>query len=370
NNHWVGLYSNTMEDAKIMIDKYSATDPYYTGMAQVLMAINLGVATDLWGDVPYSKAFQGDKNVFVAPADPQQSVIASIQSLLDGAIANFAKAKSANVDVPNGDDLYYGGNVTQWTKAAWTLKARYANRLSLRDPQSATNVLADLANGITSAADNMENPHPAAGNSQNQWGAYQNQRAGNMVANKFFVDMLNANSDPRLPYYLSKDKNGAYTGADVTQETINVDASTIGTYFDVAQNYPLVTSYEASFLAAEAKARLGQDASADLNAGIKASVARATGGNSDGSLIATYTLLTATQNAVLTEKWKAMYGQIEAYNDYRRTGIPAVTVRPESAGATQTAIPKRLPYPEVETNTNPNIKLIDIMTPVWWATSN
>lgn len=370
NNHWVQLYSNTMEDAKIIVDTYQGKDPYYTGIAQIVMAMNLGIATDLWGDVPYSQAFQGQKGVFVAPLDPQQSVIASIQSLLDAGIANLGKESSANIDIPGGDDLYYGGNPTQWIKAAWTLKARYANRVSLRDPQSAANVLSYLAKGITDAGDNLSNPHPNAGNSQNQWGAYQAARAGNIVSSKYFVDQLKATNDPRLPFYLTPDANGVFTGADITEATINVDAAIIGPYFDVTASYPLVTSYEAKFLSAEAKLRLGQDASADLNDGIKGSVSYVTGGANDGSSLATYTAGTTNLQAIMTEKWKALFGQIEPYNDYRRTGFPAQPIRPQSVGAISTFVPKRLPYPDIESQTNPSVKYVPIGTPVWWATAN
>lgn len=368
NNHWVGLYAGTMQNAKIMMDKYQATDPYYTGIAQIIMAVNLGIATDLWGDVPYSQAFGGQKGVFVAPYDTQQQVIASIQSLLDQGIANLAKEKTANVDIPGDDDLYYAGDLEKWTKAAWTLKARYANRVSLKDPQSAANVLSYLSKGITSADENLENPHPGVSNAQNQWGAYQNQRAGNMVANKLFVDALK--NDPRLSFYLSLDTHDtpAYSGADITQEIIDADASTIGTYFDVARAYPLITSYEASFLAAEAKVRLSQDASADLNAGIKGSVAYVTRGANDGAALATYTQATANLTNVMTEKWKAMFGQIEAYSDVRRTGIPTMVIRPASAGAISATIPKRLPTPDIESQSNPSAKYIALDVPVWWGT--
>jgi hypothetical protein len=379
NNHWVGLYSNTMENAKIIMDTYQAKDPYYAGIAQVLMAINLGIATDLWGDVPYSKAFGGASGNFVSPYDTQQSVIASIQGLLDAGIANMAKPASANIDIPGGDDLYYSGNLAKWTKAAWTLKARYANRVSKKDPASATNVLAYLAKGITDPADNMENIHPASGNSQNQWGAFQNQRTGYFVANKIFVDALKSNNDPRLSYYFNPDANGAYTGADITALVVDPNASTIGTtvtgsvttgsYFDVARNYPLITSYEASFLSAEAKVRLGQDASGDLNAGIKGSVAYVTQGANTGASIATYTSATANLTNVMTEKWKAMFGQIEAYNDVRRTGLPALIVRPGSAGAVRDYIPVRLPTPDIEHLGNPNAVYYELNVPVWWASN-
>jgi hypothetical protein len=380
NNHWVGLYAGTMQNAKIMIDTYQAKDPYFTGIAQVLMAINLSIATDLWGDVPYSDAFQGAKFVFVSKYDTQQQIYTTIQSLLDAAIANFGKPASANVDLPGGEDLYYGGKVTKWTKAAWTLKARYANRLSLKDPESATKVLTYLANAITDPADDMENLHPGSGSTSNQWQAYQAQRAGNMVANKLFVDALIAKNDPRLKFYFYPDTHekhttSIYSGADITSEVIDVDASTIGIYFgngaDTSRNYPIVTSYEANFLAAEAKVRLGQKAGADLNAGIKGSVSYVYKNEetpNDGSSIATYTDATATLTNILTEKWKAMYGQIEAYNDVRRTGIPTMVIRPGSVGATSATIPKRLPTPDIESQSNPNAKYVALDVPVWWAT--
>ncbi|MEN0052770.1 MAG: SusD/RagB family nutrient-binding outer membrane lipoprotein [Mucilaginibacter sp.] len=374
NNHWVGLYAGTMQNAKIMIDKYQATDPYYAGIAQVIMAINLGITTDLWGDVPYSQAFGGQKGVFVAPYDTQQQVIASIQSLLDQGIANFAKAQTANVEVPAGDDLYYGGDVAKWTKAAWTLKARYANRVSLKDPQSAANVLTYLAKGITSADDNLVNPHPAVSNAQNQWGAYQNQRAGNMVANSVFVDALKQNNDPRLPFYFSIDthEKPEYSGADIKQEIVDADASVIGSYFDVASNYPLVTSYEASFLAAEAKIRLNAGdptALADLNAGIVGSIVYVTKPDLSKVTVVPPTHYTAANlTNIMTEKWKAMFGQIEAYSDVRRTGIPAMVIRPASAGAISTTIPKRLPTPDIESQSNPDAKYIALDVPVWWGT--
>lgn len=370
NNHWAGLYGNTMENAKIMMDSYSEKNPYFGGIARILMAMNLGVATDLWGDVPYSEAFMGPTGNFVAKYDPQQQVLDSIQSLLDQAISELSMPEDANANLPGTDDLMYNGDPAQWIKAAWTLKARYANRLSLKDAAgSANNTITYLAKGIATASSNLEAVHSESGNEQNQWGAYQNQRSGNMVANKVFVDALKANNDPRLGYYFSKDGDGEYTGADITQEVVNPDASIIGSYFDVAANYPLVTSYEARFLEAEAKQRLGQDASAALNTAIKESVQYVTKGANDGSALAIYTQATATKTAILTEKWKAMFGQIEAYNDVRRTNLPALKPRPQSAGAILPYIPVRLTTPSNERLGNPdNAKVIELNVPVWWAT--
>lgn len=365
NNHWQGLYANTMYNAKLMIDKYSATDPYYAGMAKVLMAINLSLATDFWGDVPYSESFTGAAN-FKPKYDKQQQVYVAIQSLLDNAIADFAKPASANIDLPGTDDIYFNGKVSKWTTAAWTLKARFANRLSLKDPQgSATNVLAYLAKGIAAPADNMENIHND--DYPNQWGDFENQRGGYFVANKVFVDALGS-ADPRLPYYFDA-TDAPVSGADIFEEQISPDASIIGPYFATERNYGLVTFHEAKFLEAEAKSRLGQDASTTLNDAIRASVVYVTRGTSNGAAQATYTAATATLTAIMTEKWKAMFGHVEAYNDYRRTGIPTLTPRPKTVGAILDYIPKRLPTPTAESDSNPNAVFISLDQPVWWATT-
>lgn len=367
NNHWNGLYSGTLYNAKLMIDKYSGNNPYYAGIAKVLMAINLSIATDFFGDVPYSDAFKGSQYYFSAKYDKQQDVYLSLQALLDDAIVDFAKPESANVDIPGADDTYFGGEISQWITVSWTLKARYANRLSLKDPQgSATKVLSYLANGIATASDNMLNKHNS--NSNNQWAAFEVQRPGYMEANKRFLDVLKSNNDPRIAYYFTK-VGSDYLGADINVPTITT-GSPMGPYFGRLESYGVVTYHEAKFLEAEAKLRLGQDATSALNEGIKASVSYVSKGANDGSSIATYTSGTTNITSVMTEKWKAMFGHIEAYNDWRRTNIPALTPRPQSAGAVLAYIPKRLPTPTAESDGNPNAVFIPLDQPVWWATAN
>jgi hypothetical protein len=189
------------------------------------------------------------------------------------------------------------------------------------------------------------------------------------VANQFFVDILESNNDPRLEYYFYEIEAGGFVGSDITDPEISPNSSTINTdsYFASSRNYPLVTESELYFLIAEAKERLGQDASDDLNAAIEASVDYVTDGAEDGSSIAVYTDVTATQENILTEKWKALFGQIEPYNDYRRTGIPALVPRPEAAGAARSYIPKRFPLVQEERLYNPNITPVGLDVPVWWA---
>ncbi len=410
NNHWGALYSGTMYNAKLLIEEYSIDRPHYAGVAKVLMAINLGVATDLWGDVPYSDAFGAVKGNETALFDAQKDVLDSIQSLLDQAITDLT-SEGENVQLIGTDDLIYGGDIEQWINTAWILKARYANRLSLKDPQGSANKVLEYLSNISitikdpegiiptttikdiSVYQNMESQYSAS--NPNQWAAYQNQRGGTMVANKVFVDMLKTNNDPRLPYFFAKNEESTIIGADINERVVNssasivnilkageyiydeeededgntikilVMASDVNGYFRSNSNSPIVTTIEAYFLKAEAQNRLGQNATDALNDGIKASVNYVTKGANNGSSIATYT--SASISDIMTEKWKAMFGQIEAYNDFRRIGIPTLNPRPEAAGAIRDYIPQRLPIPQNERVANPNAIYIELNVPVWWA---
>ena len=58
-------------------------------------------------------------------------------------------------------------------------------------------------------------------------------------------------------------------------------------------------------------------------------------------------------DSIMTEKYVAMFQNIESYSDYRRTCIPALTPATNNRGFTN--VPGRLYYPLNERNTDPNI---------------
>src|SRR5882757_321709 len=73
-NQWNGeIYGNTLNDLQILIDQYSATSPAYSGIAKLEMAYVFSMATDIWGEVPYSQAAQGLK--YPAPRFDKQEDI-------------------------------------------------------------------------------------------------------------------------------------------------------------------------------------------------------------------------------------------------------------------------------------------------------
>jgi hypothetical protein len=376
-NYWNSIYP-TMLNCKLIGDNFGATDPNYRGIAKVLMAMNLGLATDMWGDVPYSEAFKGSANL-TPHYDAQQTILNDIQTLLDEAIVDLAN--TTNNVVPGNDDFAFKGNTAAWTKVAWTLKARYYSRLSKKPGFDPTVILTDLANGIASNADNLYAIHANTGAATNQWTSFLNNRFGYVVASQTLIDSMGNMADPRTPFYFdttgqgniavgnmlggsdpSGSNWGPYLGGFDNSGTDGPGSGTV----NPAKSIPLVAYPEALFLQAEAQVHLG-DATAftTLNNAIMASVSEVTQGAYTGSTIATYTALTTTVHTVILEKWKAMFANpVESYSDFRRTGFPVLTINPIGLIP---YIPKRLPTPEQERTTNANAPTPALSVPVWYA---
>lgn len=371
---WAQLYA-AINTGEILVSKASAS-PRYRGIAKVCLALNWGLLTDIWGDIPYSEAVSG---VRFPKYDSQEDVLNGIQALLDEAITELASANAENLVVTGADDIIFSGDAAKWTKTAWTLKARYLNRLSNKPNYNPAAILEALSKGITSSADDCMGRHGKNGTDANQWWAFQRQRTYYRAA-KPFVDSISLRpADARLTRYFHP-YNGSIVGSPIS--TTTQAASLWGSYLigstdDPATPFlegnaevssPLVTSFEALFIAAEVLARQNSPLAAEtLNNAIKASCAKVTGGAFDGSAIATYTPEQTNVGRVMYEKWIAMFGQCEAYSDYRRTGMPTMTVN--VAGVTDNhQIPQRFPTPTTERTANPNAPIISsVLLPVWWA---
>ena len=66
NTQWNALYEGPLTDLDRIIAaaKEAGNQPKQLGAAQVLKSYYFTLMVDLWGDVPYSEAFQGDTKVF------------------------------------------------------------------------------------------------------------------------------------------------------------------------------------------------------------------------------------------------------------------------------------------------------------------
>ena len=364
NNEWNTVYGTTLISGHILSRDFAADYPYYNGIGQVLTAINLGYATDLWGDVPYDEAFRAEQGNKTPRYNTQEEIYQRLQTILDEAIVNLKKPASSNVSVPGNDDYIFKGNVAKWIKVAYVLKARYALRLTQVDTNAAQKALDYItASGISSNADDANTFFTEQANELNQWYAFDNSRANYLKTGAFFVNTLKTNLDPRLSFAIAEDDNGGYTGNDA-DDLDTTSSSYIGAaYASPDSPVGIVTYAEAKFIEAEAKFRLGQNAQPALEAAVAASVLKVTGTAATPVFLATASTTVTLEN-IIQQKYLALFLTMEPYNDYRRTGFPALV--PNQSSNTKT-IPVRFPTPSDERNYNPNATVVsNVTTNLWW----
>jgi hypothetical protein len=370
NNEWQTIYNEGLDAINELINNHGDGNPYYMGMGKVLKAQLLAVATDFWGDVPATEAGNGLAGPeFLNPKyDAQADILTYIGTLLSDAKTAFGKAATDNKNVPGGDDLLFGGDVTGWSNYATLLQARYAMRLTKRnEAAAAAGALTALSGlGMTSNADDVVATYGTAGNELNPWAAFESNRGGYIRLGANLVDMMNADSDPRIASYALPDTGGIMRGSIVGEN--DGTASPIGTYTQ-GLSAPIATYVEAKFIEAEAKFRTADKAGAATahNAAVLASVEAVTGDTASSAFkasTASETAGTITLETIMNQKYIALFGQIEVWADWRRTGFPTLSPNPNGK---VTAIPRRLPTPFEERLYNTNAKVVqDILTPVWW----
>lgn len=374
NNEWESHYS-AITDCNILIDLAGTANPYYQGIGKILKAMNLGLTTDLWGDVPNREAGKGlqGEDFFNPAYDTQEMIYQDIQNLLTEAISDLGKSAGDNTILPSLDDLIFNGDVAKWVVTANILKARYENHLSKRDPAgSATRALAAIdaaiVAGLDGPGDDCNAIFPGDGNSLNQWYAFQQNRGDYIKMAAGFVDFLRSIDDPRLSFYAAPDDNGMISGTPL--------GSTVSTTSDVGDFFaspdspaPLASYVEAKFIEAEAAFRANQKlrAANAHNAAILAHIKQVTGTDAPAAYIASQaseTEMSITLEKIMTHKYAALFTQFEVYTDWRRTNIPTLTANPNGLVS---GIPRRLPTPSNERLYNTQAPLIsDILKPVWW----
>ena len=362
-NFWASMYSQAgMMGTKIMMQKASVDQaPIYEGISKVLMAIYLGNATDLWGDVPYSEAFQGASNL-QPKYDKSQDLYDTIQGMLTSAISYLQQTPSGTDASLSSSDYFFKGDASAWLKVAWALKARYTLHLSNVNTSWASDVISIIESAplMSSNSDNMALYFGTSPTANNPIYMYEQQRAGYIANNSGFFTMLAAdNSDPRSLIYKEPSGTSEYAGLYYGQKA---SPTVFMTYAE--EMFIAAEAYHAAGDYANAKAYLvkGMTASIDMFKGLDATYDT----TADAWLAAKVATYTGTANSpslqeILDQKYAALYMQTEAYNDYRRTGYPNLTPL-NSAG-----IPDRYPYSQDELNYNKNTPANNIYTKLFWA---
>src|SRR5213596_3946775 len=92
---------------KIEAAETAAGDLQYLGIAQMWEVLDMAVAADIYGDVPYREAAGSAATPHL---DPQAQVYSDLQALLTQAITNLGGAGPG----PGSLDLVYGVNAAKW----------------------------------------------------------------------------------------------------------------------------------------------------------------------------------------------------------------------------------------------------------------
>ncbi len=380
---WTNLY-NTMTDIYDM-DKLgeSTGSPQHQGIAKILMALNLKMVHDLWGNAPFTEAFTS--NTLTPKFDDAQGLYTKCLSLLDEGIG-LLQQPSSGINLDAALDLVHGGSKTAWIKTAYALKARFLTLVSKRPSYNADNVLAALNNAYTSNADDATvNKFDV----RNPWAQVAVDNAALVLGgflSKQYVNMMNSTIygifDPRLPLIATltkfNDYRGTPNGAGRIGSGINQEESYISTtgYYSSTNSPLFIISYaEVKFLEAEARFRKGTDMAAAYNAyldGIRASMNKigVSAANRDAYVNAASVSVGAvnlTLTLIMKEKYKALFLSSETWNDARRTDYN-YTGFSLPVNAVLTSYIRRLDYPSVElTRNGDNVPAVTgLDQKLWW----
>ena len=381
---WSTNYRGIIGATKLIEKKAAAiNNKIVVGIAQVMRAQAGGYAAALWGDVPFAEA--GDAATFPTPKyDAQTKVYTDVQALLTTAIANLTTGVGIS---PGAKDIFYGGDATKWIKAAYSLKAKFF--LHVKDyPNAYTN--AQL--GINSKSEDMIAKH---GNSYNSdfnlfysflvWDrdSYMSAEQGlaprllDATHAKYRGD-LKTKEDARFNYYFTDGLN-YFSGYECNITGLGDWGDALDGYgytgvtdngaFASDEKYPILTYAETRLIAAEAAIRssnttnaltaLNQHRAAIISY-LPSTYVTYFGAKYDPYLITDFApagmqnpgVLTANDallKEIIEERFVSLIGQLEQFNDVRRTKN-AIGIVPN----TGSQIPQRFLYPQSEANTNPN----------------
>ncbi|MCK5678624.1 MAG: SusD/RagB family nutrient-binding outer membrane lipoprotein [Flavobacteriaceae bacterium] len=269
---WSQVYLYVLPNLKVIKEKSVELGAvHYGAIADILKAINIGIATDTWDNIPYSDATDGPDNNFPT-FDTQEEIYNEIFALLDNAITALESSDDSGFSLGR-EDLIYGGDFDKWLRAAYTLKARYQLHLTkVNGSAAATAALASIANGFISIDDDFKmyydekNINPwysveiLARNTGNSHNDICKQLVSSMNGNYFPFESDALDIDPRLPRFAENDGTDEWKGfVSGISNGLSPDGTPANTFFAEGGYYTsidsplmLISYAEAMFIKAEA----------------------------------------------------------------------------------------------------------------------
>jgi hypothetical protein len=415
NAAWTSLFANSGMDVKALYDVAVASQhANYQGVALVLKAYIASLATDLWGPVPYSQAWNGAANL-AAPYDSQESIYRDLLVRLDEANTLLDPLGS-----PISGDILYDGDIMKWKKFANTLKLRLLLRMSAKDVPFVTTEMSKIVANVGDVypifegnEDNAALQYLGSAPNNHPWNENRKTRDDHRVSITLTDQMwtLSPYVDWRVCLYAELDGNNTYEGmpngltssqaASYNGNGIK-NTSKVGVFFTSATcPGQLMSAAELKFILAEAAFK-GYIPGGETQAGVYyiEGIMTSYGQYGDDLIAAADHALGLpsptwdTDSLALDfiandvwgwdaanamelighQKWAAMFDQgLQAFIEWRRIGYPVLT--PAAEGMNDGKIPVRFPYPTDEYARNilsvtEGVNLLggpdDLNTRVWW----
>jgi len=391
NTLWANYY-NALFDLYLTKQKAQAAgNDVLAGASMILSAKLFQEVVDIWGNVPYTQAFQ--ESQYPLPIyDKAQDVYGLLQQSLDSAkiyMTKTAPLSFAAVDVVNH------GDQDLWIKLANTLKLRLLIRQSNVSGFNPSAEIAKIKDGganlnIIKAGETVS-VNPGYTNQLNKqspfFATYGYTATGNKAitstsANDYIISILSGYEDPRLDRFFQP-AGGNFVGAVYGEDPGNNPSGTQASYYGpglIGDNYTtgagasqdqwIYPSFESLFLRAEAIARgwvtgegdaktAFEDAIKESFVWLKVSDATATANdyiaNTD---IADWsnagTSVTEQAEFIAFQKYIALCGvdPLEAWSDQRRLNFLPAGYISANPGRVSNILPNRLLYPQTEYTTN------------------
>lgn len=362
---WYSIYNTIMDERIMQARAKELNASHHIGVAKVAEAMNMSMVIDLFGDAPYSEAWNPTN--FMPKYDKAEDIFNRCLGLLDESIIEFQKTSPA-IKLDAASDMIHGGNVPNWIRTANALKARLLNRLSKKAAYNRQQILTLLPNAYTSNSQDAQVTKFVALSPWNQVAVNNANLLLDGWMSEQFIEHLNGTTygvlDPRIKYITDTTRFGTYkgtpngkgrTGTGTTKDESYLSQN--GFYSKPGAPLLLVTFAEMKFIEAEAAFTIEKTRSYDAYlAGISAHMDKIGVTTAEKNAYLNNPAVAVgvnnfTIDHIFKEKYVAMFLHPEAWTDARRYDykyknftLPVNAILP--------GFIRRVGYPSTETDRN------------------
>jgi hypothetical protein len=212
----------------------------YAGIAKILKGYTFSVLVDVFGDVPFSEANKLKQGIIYPKFDDDAVIYDSVFKFINSGIADLNNSTAPNGQVPGSDDIIYQGSVSKWIKAANTIKLKLYTQI-----RKVKNVTADVTTLlsqplISQTSESFVIPYGPNGATDDRnpgfFDYYATQRSNHVspwfyeILKGYNPNILTANPDPRLPYYIYNQVNATQAPREGNQTEYR-DGPFVSIYF-------------------------------------------------------------------------------------------------------------------------------------------